>query len=132
MKTAKNYRLSEDTLRQIEWLMARTPNATATDVIESVVREKVESERKKIRLKAIKKKGDKYNLVADNTILATINQAVLDATKGHKRQLLAPEGADMNVIGVVFLATAMAKNAYIKWNQSPKSLALAYSGQIAH
>jgi len=124
MKTAKNYRLSDVTLQQIEWLMSRTPNATATDVIESVVREKVESERRKIRLKAIKMKGDKYNLVADNTILATINQAVLDATKDHKKQLLAPEGAGMNVIGMVFLATAMAKNAYIKWNQSPKSLAL--------
>ena len=124
MKTAKNYRLSEDTLKQIEWLMSRTPNATATDVIESVVREKVESERKKIRLKAIKTRGDKYNLVADNTILATINQAVLDATQSYKQQLLAPEGANMNVIGMVFLATAIAKNAYIKWNQSPKSLAL--------
>jgi len=124
MKTAKNYRLSDSTIKQIEWLATRSPDATATDVIEGVVREKYESERRKIRVKAVKAKGDKYHLVADNLILATINQAVLDATKIHKRQLLAEEGADMNVIGVVFLATAMAKNAYVKWNHNPQCLAI--------
>ena len=124
MKTAKNYRLSNSTIEQIDWLAKRAPSATATDVIESVVREKYESERRKIRVKAVKTKGEKYNLVADKIVLATINQAVLDATKSHKRQLLAEEGADMNVIGVVFLATAVAKNAYVKWNRNPRCLAL--------
>ena len=124
MKTAKNYRLSNSTIEQIEWLAKRAPSATATDVIESVVREKYESERRKIRVKAVKTKGEKYNLVADKMVLATINQAVLDATKSHKRQLLANDGADMNVIGVVFLATAIAKNAYVKWNRNPRCLAL--------
>ncbi len=124
MKTAKNYRLSNSTLEQIEWLAARTPKTTATDVIENVVQEKYESERRKIRVKAVKAGGDKYHLVADKLVLATINQAVLDATKNHKRQLLAEEGADMDVIGVVFLATAVAKNAYVKWNHNPRCLAL--------
>ena len=124
MKTAKNYRLSNSTIEQIDWLAKRAPSATATDVIESVVREKYESERRKIRVKAVKTKGEKYNLVADKMVLATINQTVLDATKSHKRQLLAEEGADMNVIGVVFLATAVAKNAYVKWNRNPRCLAL--------
>jgi len=75
-------------------------------------------------MKAVKTKDDKYNLVADKMVLATINQAVLDATKSHQRQLLAEEGADMNVIGVVFLATAVAKNAYVKRNHNPRCLAL--------
>ena len=124
MKTAKNYRLSDSTIEQIEWLATRKPNATATDVIENVVSEKYESERRKIKLKAVKTKGDKYNLVAGGTVIVTINQAVLDATKAYKEQLLSIEGADMNVIGMVFLATAIAKPAYAKWNDDPKSLAL--------
>ncbi|HUI87365.1 MAG TPA: hypothetical protein VLX61_01445 [Anaerolineales bacterium] len=124
MKTAKNYRLNDSTIEQIEWLAGRSPHTTATDVIENVVREKYESERRKIRVRAVKARGDKYNLVADQMVLATINQAVLDATQSHKRQLLAEAGADLNVIGVVFLATALAKNAYVKWNHNPRCLAL--------
>jgi len=124
VKTAKNYRLNDSTIEQIEWLAGRSPHTTATDVIENVVREKYESERRKIRVRAVKARGDKYNLVADQMVLATINQAVLDATQSHKRQLLAEAGADLNVIGVVFLATALAKNAYVKWNHNPRCLAL--------
>ena len=93
-------------------------------MIESLIWGKYESERGKIRLKAVKAKGDKYKLVANATVIVTINQSVLDATKAYKKQLLSDEGAEMNVIGMVFLATAIAKNAYAKWNDDPKSLAL--------
>ncbi len=75
-------------------------------------------------MKVVKARGDKYHLVADKLVLVNINQAVLDATKSHKRQLLAEAGTDFNVIGVVFLATAMTKNAYLKWNHNSKFLAL--------
>ncbi len=123
MKTPKNYRFSDETVQRVEWLENLT-NSGATQVIESAIAQKYESERMRIRLKAVKTGKDRYDLIVDDVRLVTINQAVLDMTKGYKEKLLSQDGTSLNAIGAVFLATAMAKNAYALWNTDKKSLAL--------
>ncbi|MBI1793423.1 MAG: hypothetical protein HYR70_04445 [Chloroflexi bacterium] len=123
MKTPKNYRFSDETVQRIEWLEKLT-NSGATQAIESAIAEKYESERARIRLKAVKTGRDRYDLIAGDVRLVTINQAVLDGTKGYKEKLLSQDGTNLDAIGTVFLATAMAKNAYADWNTSEKGLAL--------
>lgn len=106
-KTRKDYRLSSQTLQQIEWLAGRI-GGSATNVVEKAVNEMFEQERKKMRLKARPVEDGRYEISVDGLPIANVSEEIVDKLGKYKDQALG-EGADENVFGLVFLLMGMAK-----------------------
>lgn len=108
MKTPKNYRLTAETLEQIEWL-ARRLGVSATETIQRAIRELFEHEREKMRLRARPLEDGRYELTIDDLPVAIVPEAVLDKVGRYKAEMVNG-GVDESVFGLVFVAAARVKD----------------------
>lgn len=127
MKTPKNYRLGDETLKYINWLAGRQ-GISGTEVIERAVGKVYEEEFGRLRLKARLRNDGLYDLAVEGQVVATVNEAVLNRSGSYGRQMLG-EGAPADAIGVVFLSAGLVKEAYLQMN--PDGMMAVYGGAEA-
>jgi len=127
MKTPKTYRLSDKSLKQMEWLSARL-DLTATDVLERAVADLFEREREKIRARLIPLDGGLYEFRVDDLPVAVVEQKAVDRMGEYARQLMSEEGAPENTLGVLVLCAAV-EHAHLEIHQD--NLERVYSGLVS-
>lgn len=106
-KTHKGYRLSQRTLREIDWLADRL-DTTATGVIEQAVHELYEKTRDSLRARLILGEDGWYYYVVDDLPLAAVQEDALQYLGGYRDRLLSEEGSE-DVFTLLVLAAHKAR-----------------------
>lgn len=100
-RTHKNYRLSERTIKRIEWLAERM-GQTATFVIETAVERLYEQRRKEMRARLIPADNGWHTLYIDDLPILEVESTALPKIGDHLEELLT--GGDESLMSVVVLA----------------------------
>lgn len=113
----KNYRLSAETLHQIEWLQQRL-SVTATDVVRLGVASLFAEERARLPLAQLVETPEGYVLESQGKpVLGVGEGAVEELPEEIRRQLLAGT-ADVGDAFSYLLLTAARAGEDISWNRS--------------
>jgi hypothetical protein len=128
-RTPKNFRLSADTLRQLDWLAARLGGISATDVITIAVADLHERKRREWKAKISRTEdGGGWRLAVGGTPIAYCGEKTLQALPAGRRRALLEGNQEDAALAELILAAARADEQIVL---SPQTIAGLYGPAIS-
>ena len=117
VKTSKNYRLSDTTLKQIQWLSQQMGDISATDVITVAVSEFHERKRLTGRAKLVQR-GKVFDLYMGERLIATCAAKTVKALPTAIQIKLLEGQASEGALAALALAGARVKDKIVLYPES--------------